>query len=75
MASVGYTIDDPAPPTSFRTFVNRHVVPPAIDAAGLVESALYELGAQARAQPAMTLLAAGALGLVAGTLIFRRFRR
>jgi hypothetical protein len=41
----------------------------------LEESALYELGAQARAQPAMTLLAAGALGLVAGTLIFRRFRR
>jgi hypothetical protein len=75
MVSVGYRIDDPAPSKSVRTFVNRHVVPPAIDAAGAVESAIYEVGEQARAQPAVSLLVAGALGFVAGALIFRRFRR
>ena len=75
MVDVSYLIDKPAPPSGLRSFVNQHVIPAAIDAAGTVESAVYELGEQVRAQPATSLLAAGALGLVAGALVFRLSRR
>ncbi len=75
MLSVGYMIDNPGPPSRVRRFVHQRVVPPAIDAAGAVESAVYELGEQVRAQPAMSLMAAGALGLLAGALIVGRTRR
>ncbi len=74
MVEVGYLIDDPGPPSSLRRFINQRLVPPAIDAAGAVESAIYELGEQVRARPAACLAAAAALGLVAGLLVFRRSR-
>jgi hypothetical protein len=70
MVSVGYMIDNPGPPSAFKRFVNQHVIPPAIDAAGAVETAAYELGEQVRAQPKTSLLAAGALGLVIGATVF-----
>ena len=70
MVAVGYMIDDPGPPSPLKGFINRRLIPPAIDAAGAVESALSELSEQARARPAASLLTAGALGLVAGTLVF-----
>ena len=75
MVDVGYLIDKPGPPSGLKAFVNQYVVPPAIDAAGAVESAVYELGEQVRAQPVTSLLAAGALGLVAGVLVFNLSRR
>jgi hypothetical protein len=75
MVSVGYMIDNPGPPSALRTFVNHRLVPPAIDAAGAVESAVYELGEQVRARPAASLLAAGALGMMAAAFLVRRSRR
>ena len=75
MVSVGYMIDNPGPPGRLRTFVNQRVMPPAIDAAGTVESAVYALCDEVRARPATSLLAAAALGFAAGALIFRRPRR
>jgi hypothetical protein len=75
MVDVGYLIDKPGPPAGLRSFLNRRVVPPAIDAAGAVESAVHELREQVRAQPQTSLLAAGALGLVSGALIFGLARR
>jgi hypothetical protein len=74
MVHVGYLIDNPGPPSALKRFLNQRLVPPAIDAAGAVESALYELGEQARARPAASLAVAGLLGLVAGTLVFRLSR-
>ena len=74
MVSVGYMIDNAGPPSPFRSFVNRRVVPSAIDAAGAVESAVYELSEHVRSEPKTSLLAAGALGLLAGALMFRRSR-
>jgi hypothetical protein len=70
MVSVGYLIDNPGPPSEFKRFINQHVIPPAIDAAGAVETAAYELAEQVRAQPKTYLLAAGALGLVLGATLF-----
>jgi LPXTG-motif cell wall-anchored protein len=75
MVSVGYLIDNPGPPSGLKSFVNQRLMPPAIDAAGAVESAVYELSEYVRAQPNTSLLAAGALGMVAGALVFRRSRR
>jgi hypothetical protein len=75
MVAVSYMIDNPGLPSGVRRFINQHVVPPAIDAAGLVESAVYELAEQTRARPATCLLTAAALGLVAGTLVFSLARR
>ena len=75
MVDVGYLIDKPAPPGGLRRFINHRVVPPAIDAAGAVESAVYELSEQVRAQPAISLLAAGTLGMMAGALVFGLSRR
>ena len=75
MVSVGYMIDNPGPPSPLRTFVNHRLMPPAIDAAGALESAVYELRERVRAQPIASLLAMGALGLLAGSLILRRSRR
>jgi len=75
MVTVGYMIDNPGPPAGLKRLINRRVVPPAIDAAGAVESALYELAEQARARPGMSLGVAGALGLMAGALVFRLARR
>ena len=75
MVAVSYLIDKPAPPSGLKSFINQHVVPPAIDAAGAVESAVYELGEQARAQPVTSLFVAGALGLLAGVLVFGLSRR
>jgi hypothetical protein len=75
MVSVGYMIDNPGPPTGLKSFINQHVIPPAIDAAGAVECAAYELGERVRAQPAMALLTAGALGLVVGATVFAVARR
>jgi hypothetical protein len=72
MVSVGYLIDNPGSPAGLKSFVNRRVIPPAIDAAGAVESALYELGEVVRARPAAGLLMAAALGLVVGAAVFRR---
>jgi hypothetical protein len=74
MVHVGYLIDRPGAPSGITRFVNRHMLPPAIDAAGAVESAVYELGEQVRAQPGASLLAAGALGFLAGALIVRLSR-
>ncbi|WP_419758896.1 hypothetical protein [Acidisoma sp.] len=74
MVDVSYLLDKPPAPAGLRSFVNQHVVPPAIDIAAAVESAVYELGEQVRAQPAASILAAAALGLVAGTLVFRLSR-
>ena len=70
MVSVGYLIDNPGPPSELKRFINQHVIPPAIDAAGAVETAAYELAEQVRAQPKTYLLAAGALGLVLGATLF-----
>jgi ElaB/YqjD/DUF883 family membrane-anchored ribosome-binding protein len=75
MVAVGYMIDNPGPPSGLRSFINQRVVPPAIDAAGAVESAVYELSEQVRAQPATSLLAAAALGLITGVLVFGLSRR
>jgi hypothetical protein len=75
VVSVSDMIDDPGSPAGFRRFFNRRVVPPAIDAAGAVESAIHELSERVRAQPAASLLAAGALGFVAGTLVLALSRR
>ena len=75
MVDVGYLINKPGPPAGLKSFVNQRLVPPAIDAAGAVECAVYELREQVRAQPTTSLLAAGALGLVSGALIFRLSRR
>jgi hypothetical protein len=75
MVSVGYMIDKPGPPSPFRTFVNQRLVPPAIDATAALESAVYELRERVRAQPVASLLAVGALGLLAGVVLFRRSRR
>ena len=50
MVSVGYMIDNPGPPGRLRTFVNQRVMPPAIDAAGTVESAVYALCDEVRAR-------------------------
>jgi hypothetical protein len=72
MVTVGYMIDNPGPPSGLKSFLNRRVIPPAIDAAGAVESAVYALAEQTRAQPKMSLGVAAALGLLAGTLVFRR---
>ena len=74
MVDVSYLIDKPPPPSGLHSFFNQRVIPAAIDAAGTVESAVYELGEQARAQPVTSLLAAGALGLVAGAIVFRLSR-
>jgi hypothetical protein len=70
MVSVGYMIGNPGPPSAFRHYVNRHVIPPAIDAAGAVETAVHELGERVRAQPKTCLLAAATLGLLFGATIF-----
>lgn len=70
MVSVGYMIGKPEAPSGLGSFVNRRVIPPAIDAASAVESAAYELGDRVRAQPVTALLTAGALGLVIGAMIF-----
>ncbi|MBW4023408.1 MAG: hypothetical protein HIU92_09765 [Proteobacteria bacterium] len=75
MVSVGYLIDNPGGPSAFMTFVNQRVIPPAVDGAGAVESAVYELGERVRARPASSLLTAGALGLVFGAAIFSLSRR
>ena len=75
MVDVGYLIDRRSPPSGFMSFLNQRIVPAAIDAAGAVEAAVYELGEQVRARPATSLLAAGALGLLAGALLFGRSRR
>lgn len=75
MVSVSYMIDKPGAPSELRTYVNQRVIPAAIDAAGAVESAVYELGEKVRAQPATTLLTAGALGLVLGAFVFSLNRR
>jgi hypothetical protein len=75
MVDVGYLIDNPGPPSGLKSFVNQRVVPPAIDAAGAVESAFYELAEQVRERPATALMVAGALGFLAGTLIFGLYRR
>jgi hypothetical protein len=75
MVSVGYLIDNPGPPSARKRFVNQHVIPPAIDAAGAVETAVYELGEQVRAQPKTCLLAAGALGLLCGATVFALARK
>jgi ElaB/YqjD/DUF883 family membrane-anchored ribosome-binding protein len=74
MVEVSYLIDRPGPPSGLKSFINQRMVPPAIDAAGAVESAVYELGEQVRAQPVASLAVAAALGFVAGTLIFRLSR-
>lgn len=66
MVSIGYLIDKPAGPSPLMRFINTRLVPPAIDAAGAVESAVYEAGEAIRARPAPYLLAAGILGLVLG---------
>jgi hypothetical protein len=75
MVAVGYMIDKPGPPSGLRRFIHQRVVPPAIDAAGSVESAIHELAEQTRARPGTSLLAAAALGLVAGTLVSGLTRR
>jgi len=75
MVAVSYLIDKPGPPAGLRRLINQRLVPPAIDAAGFVESAAYELAEQARARPATSLLAAAALGLLAGRLVFGLTRR
>jgi len=75
MVAVRYLIDNPGPPSGFKRFLNRRLVPPAIDAAGAVESAVYELAQQTRARPKASLLAAGALGLLAGKMVFSVTRR
>ncbi len=75
MVSVGYMIDNPGPPRGLNSFINRRVIPPAIDAAGAVESAIYELGEHVRAKPNTSMVAAAALGLAAGAFVFRRVRR
>ena len=72
MVSIGYLIDNPGPPSALARFVNERVVPPAIDAAGAVESTVYEFGEQVRARPTSSLLAAGALGFLIGATIFCR---
>jgi len=66
MVSIGYLIDKPDGPSPLLHFINTRIVPSAIDAAGAVESAVYEAGEKIRAQPAPYLLAAGILGLVLG---------
>jgi hypothetical protein len=75
MVEVGYMIDNPGPPSAIRAFLHRRLMPPAIDAAGAVESAVYELGERVREQPGKSLLAAGALGFVTGALVFGLSRR
>ncbi len=70
MVSIGYLIDKPGRPSALARFVNEHVVPPAIDAAGAVESTVYELGEQTRAQPTSSLLVAGAVGFLIGATFF-----
>jgi ElaB/YqjD/DUF883 family membrane-anchored ribosome-binding protein len=74
MTSVGDMIDNARLPSPLKRFVNRRMVPAAIDAAGAVESAVYELSEHVRDEPKASLLAAGALGFVAGALMFRRSR-
>jgi hypothetical protein len=68
-------IDNPGPPSDVKRFINHYVIPPAIDAAGAVETAVYELGEQVRAQPKTCLLAAGALGFLFGATVFALARR
>jgi hypothetical protein len=75
MVAVGYMIDNPGPPSAIRAFLHQRLTPPAIDAAGAIESAVYELGEWTREQPAKSLLAAGALGFVTGALVFGLSRR
>jgi len=75
MVTVGYLSDNRGAPSGVRRFTDQRVFPPAIDAAGAAESAVYELGEQVRAQPAMSLLAAGALGLLVGAVVFGLARR
>ena len=75
MVAAGYMIDNPGPPSAVRAFLHQRVTPPAIDAAAALESAVYELGERVRAQPAKSLLAAGALGFMTGALVFGLSRR
>jgi hypothetical protein len=74
MVSVGYLIDKPAAPSALRRFVNQRVIPQAIDAAGVVESAAYELGEQVRRRPGASLAVAALLGFAVGGAVFRAAR-
>jgi ribose/xylose/arabinose/galactoside ABC-type transport system permease subunit len=69
--SVGAMIDQPAPPSPLKVFINQTVIPQAIDAAGAVESAAYTLGEQVKARPIAAIAIAGLLGLIVGRALFR----
>lgn len=57
-----------------RRFVDHHVIPCAMNAAGTVEVALEDLREEVRAEPEKALAIAGAAGLVLG-LTIAAFRR
>ena len=71
MVSVGYMIDKPAPPSALKVFIDQKVIPQAIDAAGAVESAAYELGEQVKARPVASIAIAALVGVLVGKAIFR----
>jgi hypothetical protein len=69
--SVGTMIDQPAPPSAVKVFINQTVIPQAIDAAGAVESAAYALGEQVKQRPIASIAIAAFLGVVVGRAFFR----
>jgi hypothetical protein len=55
MIRQSYLLDRRQPPSTLKTFVNRHAIPAAIDAAGSIEAELERLAQATRRQPLMAL--------------------
>ena len=64
----------PSPPPPLKQWIDRRLVPAAIDMAALVESAVELVAVQTRARPHAALLGAAGLGALLCRLAVRRSR-
>jgi anaerobic C4-dicarboxylate transporter len=67
-----YLVETARPPSDVKRYVNHHVIPAAIDAAGSVEAVLEILSQRTRRQPAMVLGVAAGAGFLLSVLTGRR---
>jgi hypothetical protein len=69
MVSKAYLLEKPAAPSAGKLFLDQHLIPLMIDAAGAVEQELERVAGIARAAPLASLAAALGVGWILRTVL------